>query len=314
MKALLVADNETAIENISTVLKTAGYDTIIYRWLLKALDNIEEIAPHLIVISTKDYPRHWKTMTSFVQSGIGGTVPQVILYTPEDFSADEKKKAEALGVRGTFDNVGVDGLDQLRAILEKHDDIYSGKLDETKTAETIAPESAVKETNENGTPVESDEDDSVIEVNDVINNTHLADDTVDKSTPADDAINNTNASDNAINNTVVESDAINDTTAAGIVSDEKINSEENNESSIMTLRCTFIFTNPQNGCLITGTSRNYDGSSLEFMPDIPEQTETICDGCAIENASIKTEDSIQSVHAEVTKVENQKLLISLRPA
>ena len=62
MKALLVADDEKAINNISEVLKAAGYDTIVYTWLLKALDNIEEIAPHLIIVSTGDYPRHWKTL------------------------------------------------------------------------------------------------------------------------------------------------------------------------------------------------------------------------------------------------------------
>ena len=45
MKALLVADDEKAINNISEVLKSAGYDTIVYKWFLKALDNIEEIAP-----------------------------------------------------------------------------------------------------------------------------------------------------------------------------------------------------------------------------------------------------------------------------
>ena len=43
MKALVVADDEKAINNISQVLKSAGYDPIVYKWLLKALDNIEEI-------------------------------------------------------------------------------------------------------------------------------------------------------------------------------------------------------------------------------------------------------------------------------
>jgi len=126
MKALLVADDEKAIDNISQVLKSKGYDTIVYKWLLKALDNIEEIAPHLIVVSTLDYPRHWKTLAQYATSGFGDYAPQVILYTDENFGEEEQKKAEALHIRGIFDSVGVEGLDKLREILEKNDDIYSG--------------------------------------------------------------------------------------------------------------------------------------------------------------------------------------------
>lgn len=135
MKALLVADDEKAITNISEVLKSAGYDTIVYKWLLKALDNIEEIAPHLIVISTGDYPRHWKTLAQYSSIGIGDYKPQIILYTDENFNEEEQKKAEILQVRGTFDSVEVEGLDKLREILKKADDIFSGYLTEAEQAE-----------------------------------------------------------------------------------------------------------------------------------------------------------------------------------
>lgn len=126
MKALLVADDDLAIENIKQVLQSKSYDVIVYKWLLKALDNIEEVAPHLIVISTLDYPRHWKTLAQYATSGFGDYNPQVILYTDENFTEEEQKKAEILKVRGTFDSVTVEGLDKLREILEKSDDIFSG--------------------------------------------------------------------------------------------------------------------------------------------------------------------------------------------
>ena len=135
MKALLVADDEKAINNISEVLKAAGYDTIVYTWLLKALDNIEEIAPHLIIVSTGDYPRHWKTLAQYATAGFGEYKPQIILYTDENFNEEEHKKAEALHVRGTFDSVTVEGLDKLREILKKADDIFSGYLTEEEQSE-----------------------------------------------------------------------------------------------------------------------------------------------------------------------------------
>ena len=96
MKALVVADSDTVIEHVGTVLKTAGYDIITYRTLLKAFDNFEEIAPHLIVISTKAYPRHWKTLAQYATVPLGAYKPQVILYTGGTLDEEEQKKAEAL--------------------------------------------------------------------------------------------------------------------------------------------------------------------------------------------------------------------------
>lgn len=135
MKALLVADDEKAITNISEVLKTAGYDVIVYKWLLKAMDNIEEIAPHLIVISTKDYPRHWKTLAQYSTTLATDYTPEIILYAEEPLPAEEEKKAEALHVRGIFDSCEVEGLDKLRKILAKKEDIFSGLLTEPEQGE-----------------------------------------------------------------------------------------------------------------------------------------------------------------------------------
>lgn len=135
MKALIVADDERAISNIREVLKVAGYDTIVYKWMLKALDNIEEIAPHLIVVSTKDYPRHWKTLAQYSTIGFGDYLPEIILYADESFSEEELKKAEQLRVRGIFHSIEVEGLDELREILVKHEDIFSGLLTEPEQQE-----------------------------------------------------------------------------------------------------------------------------------------------------------------------------------
>ncbi|MDE7227231.1 MAG: hypothetical protein K2N31_02800 [Treponemataceae bacterium] len=134
MKALVVADSDTVIEHVSSVLKTAGYDTITYRTLLKAFDNFEEIAPHLIVISTEAYPRHWKTLAQYATVPLGAYRPQVILYTGGTLDEEEQKKAEALYVRGCFSAIDVKGLDELRRILAEKDDIFSGSLNDPVSA------------------------------------------------------------------------------------------------------------------------------------------------------------------------------------
>lgn len=134
MKALVVADSDTVIEHVGTVLKTAGYDIITYRTLLKAFDNFEEIAPHLIIISTEAYPRHWKTLAQYATMPLGAYRPQVILYTGGALDEEEQKKAEALRVRGCFSTIDVKGLDELRRILAEKDDIFSGSLNDPVSA------------------------------------------------------------------------------------------------------------------------------------------------------------------------------------
>ena len=102
MKALIISEDEKVYTTLDEILKNASYDTIIYKWLLKALDNIEEIRPDLIVVSSSEYPRHWKTLVQFVKSGIGGDDVQIYLYEPTPVSQEDEEKARILGVSGCF--------------------------------------------------------------------------------------------------------------------------------------------------------------------------------------------------------------------
>lgn len=117
MKALLISDNENITSPLDSFLKQNGYDTIIYTWLLKALDNVEEISPDLSIVSVSDYPRHWKTFAQFVLSGIGNAKSNIILYTPETISDEEKDKISQLGILGTFSSVDDEELEKLKNII-----------------------------------------------------------------------------------------------------------------------------------------------------------------------------------------------------
>lgn len=118
MKALLILDDDKAIEAIDGFLRTHHFETITYRWFLKALDNLEEISPDLVIISVKDYPRHWKTLAGFIKSGIAGKQCSMILFSPHPLSNDEKEKARALGVSGLLYSYDNEGLAGLKKILE----------------------------------------------------------------------------------------------------------------------------------------------------------------------------------------------------
>ena len=110
MKALLIADDDDVIKKIQTALSDDGFDVITYRWLLKALDNIEEISPEAIIVSASSYPRHWKTLAQFAKSEITGFLPKIVLYSERDFSEEDIKKSEILGIDGIFYSVESEGL------------------------------------------------------------------------------------------------------------------------------------------------------------------------------------------------------------
>ena len=67
MKAVLICEDNEKLNKIFPLLQTKGYDLIVYKWFLKAMDNLEEIKPDLVILSAKDFPRHWKTLVGFLQ-------------------------------------------------------------------------------------------------------------------------------------------------------------------------------------------------------------------------------------------------------
>lgn len=102
MKALIISDDEVFSHSLEKKSLELGYSTILYKWLLKALDNIEEISPDLIIINGVDYPRHWKTLVQFVHCKIIKKDVKIFLFVSDNFSQEEEKKADFLGVSGIF--------------------------------------------------------------------------------------------------------------------------------------------------------------------------------------------------------------------
>jgi len=102
MKLLLVLDSDESFNLISLYVKPLGFELIRYRHAVKAMDNIDEIDPRAIVISARDFPRHWKTMVQFFRSERSRDECPVIILTGEDFSVEERTKASFLGVSGTI--------------------------------------------------------------------------------------------------------------------------------------------------------------------------------------------------------------------
>ena len=104
MKALLISESDEILNSYAAFFKEAGYDTLCYRWLLKAMDNLEEIEPQLVFIDGFGYPRHWKTLAQYIKTSFKNA-PLMLLAA--DLSEEEAKKADCLDVhciRGSIDD------------------------------------------------------------------------------------------------------------------------------------------------------------------------------------------------------------------
>ena len=100
MKLLLVLNSEDTSKYISFFVRPLGFDLIWYKQVFKAMDNVEEIDPQAIVISARDFPRHWKTMVQFIRNGRGKEACPIILLKGANFSVEDASKASYLGVNG----------------------------------------------------------------------------------------------------------------------------------------------------------------------------------------------------------------------
>jgi DNA-binding NarL/FixJ family response regulator len=100
MKTQLVIEHEVTIDMITRHLAALGFDFIHYTNPVKAMDNIEEIQPDLVIFSAEDFPRHWKPFVRLLRAVRNKEEAVFILLRGASFPTEEASKATALGVNG----------------------------------------------------------------------------------------------------------------------------------------------------------------------------------------------------------------------
>jgi hypothetical protein len=100
MIALLIIESDKIGDLVTIYLKPLGFDVVRYTNPLKALDNLDEIHPHVIVCSAQDFPRHWKPIIQVLREKRSKEDAVFILLKGQEFSFDEASKALHLGVNG----------------------------------------------------------------------------------------------------------------------------------------------------------------------------------------------------------------------
>ena len=121
MKTLLIIEQDNTKDQIIEHLAPRGFDFIHYRNPIKALDNIEEIKPDLVIFSAVDFPRHWKPFITLLRSFFLKDESVFILLKGDHFMEEESTKASALEVNGIIsdDLMNPEVIGQLEDIFSR---------------------------------------------------------------------------------------------------------------------------------------------------------------------------------------------------
>jgi hypothetical protein len=122
MKLLVILGSDETLNLIAQNIEPLGFDLIRYQHVLKAMDNIEEIAPSTIIISARDFPRHWKALVQFVRYSHPKVECPIIILKGPNFSLDDASKAFFMGVSGIVseDLTRPSEVDQLQRLLSRY--------------------------------------------------------------------------------------------------------------------------------------------------------------------------------------------------
>lgn len=100
MKTLLISDDLTVHDKLKTFFKGYNEEIIHYNNALKAIDNINEINPQIMLFNGVDFPRHWKVALKFFREKRDYRSGIFVLLIDAHFSQEEAMKASWLGVNG----------------------------------------------------------------------------------------------------------------------------------------------------------------------------------------------------------------------
>lgn len=129
MKTVLVIEDQETQQRITHHLSPLGFDFIHYLNPVKALDNIDEINPDLVIFSAEDFPRHWKPFIRLLRAKHGKEEAVFILMSGESFSSEEASKAAVLEVNGIIKTgLSEDDIQHLQDIFARYN-----VLSETRT-------------------------------------------------------------------------------------------------------------------------------------------------------------------------------------
>ncbi len=102
MKIMLVSESARLRPLLEKLFLIQNADVIHYENPIKAMDNLEEIDPEIVIFAAMDFPRHWKPFVIYLRNTYSRREAVFILLTSESFPEDESNKADYLEVNAVI--------------------------------------------------------------------------------------------------------------------------------------------------------------------------------------------------------------------
>lgn len=122
MKILVVAEKEHIIKTIKKHLPPLGFDFIFYKNPVKAMDNIYEISPEMVIFSAEDYPRHWKPFLKVLREYFTHEESVFVILKTSYFTLDDAQQSIFLGSNALIDEdlEEYEFIDRLKGIFSRY--------------------------------------------------------------------------------------------------------------------------------------------------------------------------------------------------
>jgi len=104
---LMLVKGETPLtKELSRQLAPYGISVVHYRHPIKALDNLAETEPRIVLYDVQDFPRHWKILAKYLREEFPKDEVIFLLVTGTTLPLEEANKALYLGVNGILHHDG----------------------------------------------------------------------------------------------------------------------------------------------------------------------------------------------------------------
>jgi hypothetical protein len=122
MKLMLVSESDTLKPFLERTFTFQQADVIHYDNPIKAMDNLGEIQPAVVLFSAADFPRHWKPFIIYLRNTFGRHETIFILLISDLFEPEEAHKAEYLEVNAVLDEdlTSKTTVERIRGIITRY--------------------------------------------------------------------------------------------------------------------------------------------------------------------------------------------------
>jgi len=94
MTLLLVSEKPDLLGYLQSLEIFRGHTLVQYQHPLKALDNLQELLPELILWDHEDFPRHWKICANWCENQQELEATHCIIFSETGFSEAEESKVQ----------------------------------------------------------------------------------------------------------------------------------------------------------------------------------------------------------------------------